>query len=272
MSVVTDAETTKRKCTMCEGRGDVSGFVGSIGSGAEGYQTDTCPDCNGTGIERSPPTTNLSDMPEVVEDAARAICRAYFYCDLNTPDGNERWERLKDQNRKEAVAALTAIQPHVTALLAAQRDAHAMSGDYCCGISWNGFNLRGDEKSISEVKSLMFYPSRTAAIQNALDEANATIVAQAEAALLAAEALREDVDILSNSVDELQSAVHALVKLNQEANATIGTLRSRLDAIADGTADFEGLFELAIRYKDGPKHLLAFDAVREHQAERKNDP
>ncbi len=32
-------------CQTCGGTGEVGGFVGSIGSGAEGYQTDPCPDC-----------------------------------------------------------------------------------------------------------------------------------------------------------------------------------------------------------------------------------
>jgi hypothetical protein len=32
-------------CSTCNGRGEIGGFVGSIGSGAESYQTDLCPDC-----------------------------------------------------------------------------------------------------------------------------------------------------------------------------------------------------------------------------------
>lgn len=32
-------------CQTCDGTGEIGGFVGSIGSGAEGYQTDPCPDC-----------------------------------------------------------------------------------------------------------------------------------------------------------------------------------------------------------------------------------
>ena len=34
-----------KSCQTCGGRGEIGGFVGSIGSGSEAYQTDSCPDC-----------------------------------------------------------------------------------------------------------------------------------------------------------------------------------------------------------------------------------
>ncbi len=37
-------------CSMCGGRGEIGGFVGSIGSGCESYQTEPCPDCTPTKI------------------------------------------------------------------------------------------------------------------------------------------------------------------------------------------------------------------------------
>jgi hypothetical protein len=43
-----DKELAKSVCPTCDGRGEIGGFVGSPGSGAEGYQTDRCPDCGGT--------------------------------------------------------------------------------------------------------------------------------------------------------------------------------------------------------------------------------
>lgn len=41
------------KCEMCDGRGEVGGFVGTPGSGCEGFETNRCPDCHGTGRQRS---------------------------------------------------------------------------------------------------------------------------------------------------------------------------------------------------------------------------
>jgi hypothetical protein len=41
---------TNGKCRTCDGHGMIGGFVGSIGSGGEGYDVEPCPDCA--------PTTN----------------------------------------------------------------------------------------------------------------------------------------------------------------------------------------------------------------------
>ncbi len=44
-----------------------------------------------------------------VEAVARAICRAYFYCDLDKPDGQERWRDQREQRMAEARAAIQAL-------------------------------------------------------------------------------------------------------------------------------------------------------------------
>lgn len=47
---------------------------------------------------------------QVVETVARAICRAYFYCDLDKPDGIAHWQREQARCRLEARAAIAAYR------------------------------------------------------------------------------------------------------------------------------------------------------------------
>ena len=55
---------------------------------------------------------------------------------------------------------------HVTAVYDAAKEA----GIELSAISWNGFNLFGDKKSIDEVKRLMTMEARAIALQARLDE------------------------------------------------------------------------------------------------------
>jgi hypothetical protein len=46
---------------------------------------------------------------EVVEAAAKAMCEAWHYAPIGTPDGDAEWSRKQDQYRKQAKAALNAV-------------------------------------------------------------------------------------------------------------------------------------------------------------------
>ncbi len=54
---------------------------------------------------------------DIVERVARAICRAYFPSDLNTPDGMAHWKSNQDRCRKEARAAIAAMREPTAANL-----------------------------------------------------------------------------------------------------------------------------------------------------------
>ena len=60
---------------------------------------------------------------ELVEAMARAICRAYFYCDLDKPDGHAHWLSNSNKCRKEAAAALAAIRAAGFAVVPVLKDA-----------------------------------------------------------------------------------------------------------------------------------------------------
>lgn len=45
---------------------------------------------------------------EAIEAAARAMCEAWHYSKIGTPDGDAEWRRKQDQYRMQARAALTA--------------------------------------------------------------------------------------------------------------------------------------------------------------------
>lgn len=47
---------------------------------------------------------------DLVERIARAICRAWFYCDLDSPDGRAEWDREQNKCRKQARACLSEIE------------------------------------------------------------------------------------------------------------------------------------------------------------------
>lgn len=47
---------------------------------------------------------------ELEEKVARAICRAWYYCALDTPDGAARWGREREQRMAEARAAISAYR------------------------------------------------------------------------------------------------------------------------------------------------------------------
>jgi hypothetical protein len=46
----------------------------------------------------------------VLEGAARAACRAFYYCDLDKPDGLEHWQHTQERYRTETRAALKAAR------------------------------------------------------------------------------------------------------------------------------------------------------------------
>ncbi len=43
---------------------------------------------------------------DLTERVARAICRAWFYCDLDKPDGIEHWKKNQAKCMAEARAAM----------------------------------------------------------------------------------------------------------------------------------------------------------------------
>lgn len=45
-------EDQTKKCSGCDGRGEVGGWAGTLASG--GYENECCPFCHGTGIESNP--------------------------------------------------------------------------------------------------------------------------------------------------------------------------------------------------------------------------
>lgn len=51
---------------------------------------------------------NTMVTDEMVESAARAICEAWHYSKIGTPDGDAEWRKKQDQYRKQARAALEA--------------------------------------------------------------------------------------------------------------------------------------------------------------------
>lgn len=67
-------------CETCGGRREVSHFVGSIGSGGEGYQVDPCPDC----------TPDL-DAPDAV--GTLAVLRSYEQWEADMIMENRAWTR-----------------------------------------------------------------------------------------------------------------------------------------------------------------------------------
>lgn len=54
---------------------------------------------------------------DIVERVAKAICRAWFYCDLDKPDGQEHWRKNKNRCMAEARAALVAMREPTDAML-----------------------------------------------------------------------------------------------------------------------------------------------------------
>jgi len=65
---------------------------------------------------------------EIRERIARAICRAWFYCDLDKPDGLEHWKKNKAKCMAEAEATLKLIgeDPEIMAML---RSASGQDGE-----------------------------------------------------------------------------------------------------------------------------------------------
>lgn len=54
------------------------------------------------------PSTHVMVSDEMVEAAARAMCDAWCYAPIGTPDGDAEWDRKQDQYRKQARAGLFA--------------------------------------------------------------------------------------------------------------------------------------------------------------------
>jgi hypothetical protein len=50
-----------------------------------------------------------------IEAAARAMCEAWHYAKIGTPDGDAEWRRKQDQYRKQAKAAIDAYRAALTA-------------------------------------------------------------------------------------------------------------------------------------------------------------
>ena len=55
----------------------------------------------------------MQPTPKMIEIAARAMCEAWHYAPIGTPDGDAEWKRKQDQYRKQAEAALTAALSQV---------------------------------------------------------------------------------------------------------------------------------------------------------------
>ncbi len=53
----------------------------------------------------------MSVTKEAIEAAARAMCDAWCYAKIGTPDGNAEWARKQDQYRKQSEAAISAALP-----------------------------------------------------------------------------------------------------------------------------------------------------------------
>lgn len=55
----------------------------------------------------------MQPTPRMIEIAARAMCEAWHYAPIGTPDGDAEWKRTQDHYRKQAEAALTAALSQV---------------------------------------------------------------------------------------------------------------------------------------------------------------
>lgn len=62
-----------------------------------------------TPAEQPPaPQADVRVTDAMVEAAARAMCEAWYYAPIGTPDGDAEWDRKQDQYRKQAGAGLSA--------------------------------------------------------------------------------------------------------------------------------------------------------------------
>ena len=76
-------------CQQCNGHGMIGGFVGSIGSGGEGYDSETCPTCNGSGRSASSKT---SADPQNAQEVAHP--RGSMWCAVSrcgAEEGDPTW-------------------------------------------------------------------------------------------------------------------------------------------------------------------------------------
>lgn len=67
-------QSPERPCQTCGGTGEIGGFVGSVGSGAEGYQTDPCPDCSPSPDQPSDDAPRDAEIDRIIGLIIRDVC------------------------------------------------------------------------------------------------------------------------------------------------------------------------------------------------------